>query len=512
MNSMNRKNKDEKITKIGRRVVSMKNFFKKLKVIMAFTAFLGGTGVSMTALTNEPVLAAESYVRKTGDETGYTIPKEITIKKGETKTITLNVPKCSTDVTNVAWGHQTNGCFSYIESKPGSYWGKKAYITIKGTDPGTGYINSQASVFKTKGNPDSYKYTAHDRCVVKVVDGTEKKDTKKPLRGISLNKSSAVLAKGNTLNLKVSYAPSDTTDSKSVYWSSSNSFVASVKNGKVTAVKPGTAVITARVGNKTAKCTITVNIPLQSISLSKTALSLKAGENAMLYYTNKPSDTTEKGGVSWSSNNTAVATVSGGRVVAKKAGTATITARLGEKTATCKVTVGAASGKNNTSSSKTTSTKESYKNVSEAYTLTNQFRTTKSNQWYWNANNRTKTYTYGLKALTRDVALENIAKQRAKEQWTQYYVKGKKTHDRLNGSSCWTAYTKGSNPCAENLAWGHKDCRTVIVNPNNGWAETFKKYADQGHRRNMLKSEAKRVGIACYEKDGKTCWAMCLGW
>ena len=538
-----------------RRRKVMKGLFNKIKMYAIAFAFMGAAGVGMTVLVNEPVLAVET-VRKTGAETGYTIPNEITIKKGETKTITLNVPKGSTDVTNVAWGYTTHDTFTRIETQMGSYWGEKACITIKGTKAGTGYINAQTEVYKSKGNPASYKYTAYDKCVVKVVDDTVKQDTKqpvqntsqngysrvvgntvkkdtgKPLQSISLNKSSAVLAKGNTLNLNVSYSPYNTTDSKTVYWSSSNRTVASVSNGRVTANSSGTAVITARVGNKTASCKVTVNIPLNYISLNKTTMSLKAGESSMLYCTKNPSNTTESGSVSWYSNNTAVATVSAGRVVAKKEGTATITARFGNKTATCKVTVSTASVKNNTSksttssktttttSSKTTSTtaskttsttastKEGYKNVSEAYTLTNQFRATRSNQWYWNADNRTKTYTYNLKPLARDVTLENVAKQRAKEQWTQRYVNNKITHTRPNGMSWTTAYPTSFSAIAENLGFGYTTCRDVIL---NGWAETDLKYENQGHRRNMLSYEFKRVGIACYEKSGKTCWAMCLG-
>ncbi len=488
-----------------RSVRGMKGLFKRIKLFVIAFAFFGATGAGMTALVNQPVLAVETTVRKTGDETGYDIPNEITIKKGETKTIELSVPKGSTDVTNVAWGHQAGSVFSYVESQPGSYWGKRAYITIKGTKTGTGYITTQAEVFETKGDPNSYKYTAFDKCVVKVVDGTEKQDIKKPLQGISLNKSSAALVKGNTLDLNVSYSPSNTTDSKTVYWSSSDRFVASVNNGKVTANSPGTAVITARVGNKTATCKVTVNIPLQSISLSNTSLTLKAGESAMLYYTKNPTNTTEKSSVSWSSNNTSVATVSGGKVVAKKSGTATITAKIVNKTATCKVTVKAAANNNNTASS----SKEGYKDVSEAYTLTNQFRTTRSNQWYWNTDNKTKTYTYGLKSLTRDVALENIAKQRAKEQWTQYYINGISKHTRPNGKAWTTAYPVSVKVLSENLSFGRTTCRDVIL---NGWAETNNKYDEQGHRRNMLHTQAKRVGIACYEKNGKTCWAMSIGW
>ena len=88
---------------------------------------------------------------------------------------------------------------------------------------------------------------------------------------------------------------------------------------------------------------------------------------------------------------------------------------------------------------------------------------------------------------------------------------GKITHDRPDGRSWWTAYPSNLSFKAENLAWGQKTCEAAITNPITGWAETNVKYDGQGHRRNMLTSIATRVGIACYVKDGKTCWAMCLG-
>ncbi len=153
-----------------------------------------------------------------------------------------------------------------------------------------------------------------------------------------------------------------------------------------------------------------------------------------------------------------------------------------------------------------------YLNVNEAYTLLNNFRTSRSNQWYWNSNNRTKTYIYGLKALKKDALLEKIARTRAEEQWRRYYVQRKMDHTRPNGRDCKTAYPTSAKYAGENLAWGQKSCKEVILHAKWGWAEPNDKYSGQGHRRNMLNRSATRIGIACYEKDGKKCWAMCLGY
>lgn len=80
-----------------------------------------------------------------------------------------------------------------------------------------------------------------------------------PMTAISLNKSSVSLFKGDSTTLTVNYSPSNTTDNKSVTWSSSNTSVANVSNGKVTAVGKGEATITAKVGSFTATCKVTVS-------------------------------------------------------------------------------------------------------------------------------------------------------------------------------------------------------------------------------------------------------------
>ena len=75
-----------------------------------------------------------------------------------------------------------------------------------------------------------------------------------------------------------------------------------------------------------------------SVTLDKTTASLKAGETVTLTATVNPSNATDKT-VTWSSSDQTIATVSNGVVIAKKVGTATITAKAGGRTATCQVTV-----------------------------------------------------------------------------------------------------------------------------------------------------------------------------
>ena len=58
--------------------------------------------------------------------------------------------------------------------------------------------------------------------------------------------------------LHIIYNPDNTTDLKEVEWNSSDMSVISVENGILTALKPGTATISAKVGDAEVSCTITV--------------------------------------------------------------------------------------------------------------------------------------------------------------------------------------------------------------------------------------------------------------
>ena len=77
---------------------------------------------------------------------------------------------------------------------------------------------------------------------------------------------------------------------------------------------------------------------MTSVTLNQTSASLKVGETVTLTATVKPDDATDKT-VTWSTSDASVATVDNGVVTAKKVGSATITAKAGDKEASCLVTV-----------------------------------------------------------------------------------------------------------------------------------------------------------------------------
>lgn len=146
----------------------------------------------------------------------------------------------------------------------------------------------------------------------------------------SLSSTSGTVKINKTVTVKV-----NTNLTGAVKWTSSNSSVASVNNGTITAKAPGTAKITASLNGKSAVYTVTVPQP---VKLSKST--------ATIYVKGKPASVTLKttsdisGTVKYTTSNNKVATVSSkGVVTAKKAGTVTITATVGKYKATCKVTV-----------------------------------------------------------------------------------------------------------------------------------------------------------------------------
>ena len=105
-----------------------------------------------------------------------------------------------------------------------------------------------ATVTATAGDGSKNVYTAEGELTVKAI----------PLNSIAFDKVIKEMKPGATDTLSIIYNPQDTTDAKDVTWTSSNPNVISVENGKLTANAVGTADITAKVGDKTVTCTITV--------------------------------------------------------------------------------------------------------------------------------------------------------------------------------------------------------------------------------------------------------------
>ena len=172
----------------------------------------------------------------------------------------------------------------------------------------------------------------------KWIDAEDVEPSAVPVDSIGLDLSAASVDVGGTVQLVTTVLPSYAYD-KTVTWSSSDASIATVDGGTVTGIKAGTATITAKAGDKTATCTVTVKtVPVEGIALDRSEATIEVDGTVTLVATVSPENATDKT-VTWSSSDESVATVADGVVTGVKVGTATITAKAGDKTATCVVTV-----------------------------------------------------------------------------------------------------------------------------------------------------------------------------
>jgi uncharacterized protein YjdB len=174
--------------------------------------------------------------------------------------------------------------------------------------------------------------------------GTLSGDTK--VTAVTFSDQIVTIGIGGTKTLTATVYPNDAKD-KTLIWKSSNTNVATVNNsGVVTGIAIGDATITAETvdgSNKSATCTVKVtatDTPVTGVTLVPENLVIGVGKGGKLTATVAPAEAANKA-VTWSSDDTGVATVNGGVVTGVAVGTAkiTVTTADGNKTATCKVTV-----------------------------------------------------------------------------------------------------------------------------------------------------------------------------
>ena len=166
-----------------------------------------------------------------------------------------------------------------------------------------------------------------------------------PITGVTLDKTTGILNVGESETLVATVTPDNTTEDKTVTWTSSDPAVATVANGVVNAVAPGTATITATAADVSATYTVEVKQPLTGIALNATSENLLKGQEFDLKVSYVPVNATDKVAITWESSDETVATVENGKVKALKEGTAIITATAKvdgtnrEYTATCEINV-----------------------------------------------------------------------------------------------------------------------------------------------------------------------------
>ncbi len=218
---------------------------------------------------------------------------------------------------------------SYMK-KPGSVL-SLSFKALNNTSNST-KVNFNATTLKDKKGEDIT--TKVEQGVVKFI---------RPIESVSINKNNIDLLKNERTELKVSYLPLNTTDDTKVTWRSSNTSVAIVNNGIVTAVGDGEAVITAEIGGHILICNVKstdLDKIVENYELDKSSETILIGEEETITPLYIPESLTDSLNIIWSTSNEEVAIVSDkGVVKAIGTGKATITLDINGEIRTCDITV-----------------------------------------------------------------------------------------------------------------------------------------------------------------------------
>ena len=166
-------------------------------------------------------------------------------------------------------------------------------------------------------------------------------EIRQQVEGIELTEAEKTVSVDDVFDLTASILPADAYN-KNVVWTSSDEEVLTVVDGKVTALKTGTATITAASaenGDIKASCAVTVIRMAESILAEFDKEYLWVGENGNVVYEVLPEDTTDKSVVFTSSDETIATVDANGVVTALKAGEATITVATTDGRASAEITV-----------------------------------------------------------------------------------------------------------------------------------------------------------------------------
>ena len=232
---------------------------------------------------------------------------------------------------------------TYTASGEDKVSGKSGEITWNSSDTSVASVDNNGTVTALAEGTATItatlkEATEKNKSVTITVKKTE--ETEKPVT-ISLKETSLTLVEREEKTIE---AEVSNTDNKAVEWTSSDEGVVTVSEGKIHAVKEGTATVTAMAKedtSKTATCQVTVMASTEiAISLDVTSLTMKKDEERSIKETVTGTDDTS---VEWTSSDTEIVTVDNGRICAWKNGKATVTVISQadpSKKATCEVTVG----------------------------------------------------------------------------------------------------------------------------------------------------------------------------
>ena len=286
------------------------------------TGLVTGVSVGPTTITATSEGIPGTAALSVGAQTPATVtiaPTSVGITVGQTSQLTATVKDASGAVI-------AGAAVTWSVDNPGT-------ATVSSTGLVTGIAAGPATVTATSG-------PAHMNVPVTV--------SPVPANAVVISPGSATLLVTQTLQLAatVTDAQGNPLSGRTVTWASNNTGAATVSaTGSVTAVAPGTATITATSGAAHGTATITVKlVPVVTVEVNPGALALFTGETSQLGVVAQDSDgnTLSLTGrtVTWKSNKTTVATVSGtGLVTARAVGSAVITATVDGQQGFASVTV-----------------------------------------------------------------------------------------------------------------------------------------------------------------------------
>ena len=196
-------------------------------------------------------------------------------------------------------------------------------ITYTTTDAGVARISSTSLKAVQRGECDLIVQSSQNPEVTE----TFRVLVIQPVKKITIDAGDKKVAAGSRMELDAIYAP-DNASITDVTWSSKNPGIATVdESGMVTGVKKGTATIvaTAADGSKaTGTVMITVTQPVTSINITQADIPVVVGRTAQAKIQVLPADANDKT-VTWSTSDTAIATVRNGQITGVKAGVCTVT-------------------------------------------------------------------------------------------------------------------------------------------------------------------------------------------
>lgn len=216
-------------------------------------------------------------------------------------------------------------------------------VTWTSSNPSVVSVSSAGFVKALKSGKATITVTSND---VPSIQATCVVNVEIPVKSITLDKTSVFVDSSakKAFTLKATVKPKNATD-PTLVWKSSNTKVATVKNGVVTPKGVGSAVITVSSKSNSsvkATCAVTVGVQLKSIKITSAPTTLTVGTTGSIKIAFNPTNATNKK-VTWKSSNTSIATVSGnGVVTAVKSGTVKITVTSAENSsikATCTIYV-----------------------------------------------------------------------------------------------------------------------------------------------------------------------------